>query len=61
MGHGREDEGCTRLWMLALGPDFAAGRLVEKRAQLIDVAPTIAGILGFDFPSRGQVPKEVFV
>jgi hypothetical protein len=60
MGHGREDEGCTRLWMLALGPDFAAGRTVEKRAQLIDVAPTIARVLGFDFPSRGRVLAEAF-
>ena len=60
MGHGREDEGCTRLWMLALGPDFAAARTVERRAQLIDVAPTIARILGFDFPSRGRVLGEIF-
>lgn len=60
MGHGREDEGCTRLWMLALGPDFAAGRAVEKRAQLIDVAPTIARILGFDFRSRGRVLDGLF-
>ena len=61
MGHGREDEGCTRLWILALGPDFEAGRTVERRAQLIDVAPTIARILGFDFPSRGRVLRELFV
>jgi hypothetical protein len=60
MGHGREDEGCTRLWMLALGPDFAAGRTVERRAQLIDVAPTIARVFGFDFPSRGRALNEIF-
>lgn len=60
MGHGREDEGCSRVWMLALGPDFAAGRIVEKRAQLIDVAPTIAWILGFSFPSAGRVLREAF-
>jgi len=60
MGHGREDEGCSQVWMLALGPDFAAGRTVEGRAQLIDVAPTIARILGLDFASRGRVLEEVF-
>ncbi len=60
MGHGREDEGCTRLWMLALGPDFAAGRVVDKRARLVDVAPTIARILDLQFPARGRVLKEVF-
>lgn len=60
MGHGRPDEGCARLWMLALGPDFAAGRVLEKRAQLIDVAPTVARILGFEFPCRGRVLEEAF-
>lgn len=60
MGHGREDQGCTRLWMLALGPDFAAGRSVETRARLIDVAPTIARILGLRFRSQGRVLQEVF-
>jgi phosphopentomutase len=60
MGHGRDDEGCSRLWMLALGPDFAAGRVLEERAQLIDVAPTIAHLLGLDFPCRGRVLEEAF-
>ncbi len=55
MGHGRDDEGCTRLWMLGLGPDFVAGRVLERRGQLIDVAPTIARLLGLDFPCRGRV------
>ena len=59
-GHGREDEGCTRLWMLALGPDLASGRIVEKRARLIDVAPTIARILNLHFSCRGRVLEEVF-
>ena len=58
MGHGRDDEGSTRLWMLALGPDFAAGRRVERRAQLIDVAPTIARLFGLDFSCRGRVLEE---
>jgi hypothetical protein len=56
--HGRSDPGCTSLWLLALGPDFAAGPVVEQRAQLIDVAPTIARLLGFDFPARGRVLAE---
>jgi hypothetical protein len=60
MGHGREDEGCARLWMLALGPDFARGRILETRARLIDVAPTIARILGLRFRSRGRTIDEVF-
>lgn len=58
MGHGRHDEGCSRLWLLALGPDFAAGRRVEARASLIDLAPTLAWLLGFAFPCRGRVLKE---
>lgn len=59
MGHGREDEGCTRLWLLGLGPDFAKGRILEKRARLIDVPPTVAHLVGFDFPSRGRVLEEL--
>jgi arylsulfatase A-like enzyme len=58
VGHGRFDAGCSRLWLLALGPDFAAGRVVEKRARLIDVAPTVARLLGFEFPCRGRVLEE---
>lgn len=58
MGHGRDDEGCTRLWMLGLGPDFAAGRVLQERAQLIDVAPTLARLLSLDFPCRGRVLEE---
>jgi arylsulfatase A-like enzyme len=58
MGHGRDDEGCSRLWLLALGPDFAAGRVLEQRAQLVDVAPTLARLLGFEFPCRGRVLEE---
>jgi hypothetical protein len=60
LGHGRWDEGCTHLWMLGLGPDFAPGRVVERRARLIDVPPTIARLLGFDFPCRGRALTELF-
>jgi hypothetical protein len=58
VGHGRDDEGCSRLWLLALGPDFAAGRRLEKRAQLVDVAPTIARLLGLELACRGRVLDE---
>jgi arylsulfatase A-like enzyme len=44
--------------MLGIGPDFAAGRVVDKRARLIDVAPTLAHLLGLDFRSRGRVIPE---
>lgn len=60
MGHGRDDAGCSRLWLLALGPDFAAGRVRERRAQLVDVAPTLARLMGFAFASRGRVLEELF-
>lgn len=58
MGHGRDDDGCSRLWLLAIGPDFAAGRVVEERAQLVDVAPTLARLIGFEFPCRGRVLED---
>jgi hypothetical protein len=46
--------------MLALGPDFAAGRLLDERARLIDLAPTLARLLGFEFKCRGRVLQEAF-
>jgi hypothetical protein len=58
--HGRNDAGCTALWLLALGPDFAPGRVVDRQAQLIDVAPTLARLLDVDLPARGRVLEEGF-
>ena len=46
------DEGCRRVWMLALGPGVAAGRRVETPVPLTAAAATGLEFLGLD-ASRG--------
>lgn len=45
-GHGRPNEGCERLWMAAVGPDFEAGREVRTRLRLIDATRLLAELWG---------------
>ena len=46
------DEGCRRVWMLALGPGIQAGRRIEKPVPITTVAATGLGFLGLK-ASRG--------
>ncbi|HEV8537788.1 MAG TPA: alkaline phosphatase family protein [Bacteroidota bacterium] len=48
--HGDSCEGCRHIMLLALGPAFKAGGIVNDPAFQVDLAPTAAGILGLDFP-----------
>jgi uncharacterized sulfatase len=43
-------EGCTRIPMVACGPGFTGGRLVEPLVSLLDVPPTILAAGGADTP-----------
>ena len=45
--------------MAAMGPDFKAGFADELPVGNIDLAPTMAKILGFDMPSTGKVRGRV--
>lgn len=55
------DDGCRIVPLLALGPDFAAGRQLSTRRMLIDIAPTVAELLGFKMPlAQGRVMHELF-
>jgi hypothetical protein len=45
--------------MAAIGPDFKAGFSDELPVGNIDLAPTMAEILGFDMPSTGKVHGRV--
>ena len=50
---GRDvDEGCRRVWMLALGPGMPAGRTVTEPIPITTVAATALEYLGLQ-PSRG--------
>ena len=68
-------EGCIRIPMVACGPGFTGGKVIEELVSLIDVPPTILAAGGVDTPKgmrgrplRGLVdgsatdwPEEVFV
>lgn len=52
--HGDNCEGCKHISLLALGPDFSKGKLVTEEYELIDIAPTIGGLLGFEVPAYDE-------
>lgn len=59
--HGDDCEGCRRIALLALGPDFKKGAEVKATGEQIDVPVTIGAILGFPMPGcKGRVLKELF-
>lgn len=49
-GHGCPCHGCRHVLFLAIGPDLKADTIVDERADQIDIAPTVAGLLGFPMP-----------
>ena len=55
-GFGRDQ---TLNNMAAMGPDFKAGFADELPVGNIDLAPTMAKILGFDIPSSGMLRGRV--
>jgi hypothetical protein len=61
LSHGDSCRGCQHINLLALGPDFAAGKVVEDRHELIDIPATIAGMMGIEIPgSRARFMKCLF-
>ncbi len=46
VSHGDQCEGCKHISLLALGPDFSKDRLVTEEYELVDIAPTVAALLG---------------
>jgi len=54
--HGDGCLGCRQTFLLALGPGIRAGYVGDDLASMIDVAPTVAHLMGLDFPhARGRV------
>ncbi len=61
VSHGDGCEGCRKISLLALGPDFKQGAIVDKRYDQVDITATIAELLGIDMPTgKGKVIKELF-
>jgi len=59
--HGDNCEGCRKIFLLAIGPDFKKGREVTTKHTLIDISATVAKMMGFEFKeSQGQVMRELF-
>ena len=60
ISHGDGSEGNRHIFLLGLGPDFKSNYVVEKQRELIDIAPTIAHLLGFEMPTaRGVIMEEM--
>jgi hypothetical protein len=59
--HGDYCNGCRHLPFLAVGPDIMVDTVIEERGDHIDIAPTIAELLGFEMPmAEGWVLYEMF-
>lgn len=61
LDHGDDCDGCQHVSLLALGPDFRKGLVVNTKHQLIDLPVTIATMFGFKIPeSPGYFLEELF-
>ncbi len=52
------DEGCRRVWMLAVGPGVRAGQTVDRPVPITAAAATGLGYLGLE-PSSGAAPAAL--
>ena len=57
--HGDRCEGCKHISLLALGPDFKKGVVVDAVYGQTDISPTVAELLGFPWTSEGEMIKEL--
>ena len=61
VSHGDGCPGCRRIICVAEGPDFKKGLVSSIPREQIDLAVTMADILGFPIPeSKGHVMTELF-
>jgi hypothetical protein len=62
VNHGDGCDGCRRIQLLALGPDFRTGFASTVLSQPVDIAPTAGALLGFPTPwAVGRVMGELLV
>jgi hypothetical protein len=58
--HGDGCECCRHIGLVAEGPDFPRGRIVDARHEQTDIPVTVAHLLGFAIPgAQGHVGPEV--
>jgi len=59
--HRSGDDSCRRVWLLALGAGVPRGVAAERVIRHIDVAPTVAKLLGFNMESEGTPLGELAI
>ncbi|MHA6247265.1 alkaline phosphatase [Pontibacter sp. CAU 1760] len=55
--HGDNCDGCRRINLLALGPDFKKNTVMEAGGSLVDIAPTVSKLLGFAMAEQVAIPR----
>ncbi len=60
VNHGCPCTGCRHIELLAMGPDIVPGAVIDQERNQIDLAATIAWLIGVELPgSTGQVMREL--
>jgi hypothetical protein len=59
--HRSGDDSCRRVWLLALGAGVPRGAASGRTIRHIDVAPTVAKILGFNLECEGKPLGELAI
>ena len=61
VSHGDKCEGCTKISLIGIGPDFKSGVEVNRPYHLLDVNATAAELLHINMPTaKGSVIWEMF-
>lgn len=61
VSHGDNCDGCKHVEFFAIGPDFKQNFICNTPHQQIDIANTVAELMGFSIPtSNGKVMCELF-
>ncbi len=60
VSHGCSCEGCRHISLLAIGPDFEKGKIVDQEYELIDIPATISHMMKFQMPTgKGKAINEL--
>lgn len=61
VSHGCSCDGCRHISFFTFGPDFKNNLVITKRRHQLDLAVTVAYLLGFNLPgSKGELMHELF-
>ena len=61
VSHGDSCYGCRHIELFAIGPDFKKNYVTDWHYEQIDIANTVAELMGFYMPtSKGKVIKNIF-